>query len=183
MLTLVPEFVSGSIEFVSVILVTANQWVAESVNYGSTMDRDTGFTLVELVKSWSCCYVVDPKRDRKKILNSLGNIGTTIKGEKMSNTSVSYKNGLLKDLKDLGEAAAYLNAALEDGSQEVFMLALRDVADARGISDLSKKSGLNRENMYRILSEKGNPQLGSLSVLLESMGLKLAVEVKKSKAA
>jgi hypothetical protein len=52
MLTLVPEFVSGSIEFVSVILVTANQWVAESVNYGSTMDRDTGFTLVELVKSW-----------------------------------------------------------------------------------------------------------------------------------
>jgi probable addiction module antidote protein len=46
-----------------------------------------------------------------------------------------------------------------------------------------KKSGLNRENLYRILSEKGNPQLGSLSVILESMGLKLAVEVKNSKAA
>ena len=106
-----------------------------------------------------------------------------IKGEKMIETSTSYRNGLLKDLKDTGEAAAYLNAALEDGSREVFMLALRDVADAKGISDLAKKSGLNRENMYRILSEKGNPQLDSLSVLLESMGLKLAVEVKKSKAA
>ena len=56
-------------------------------------------------------------------------------------------------------------------------------SDAKGISDLATKSGLNRENMYRILSEKGNPQLGSLSVLLESMGLKLVVEVKKSKAA
>jgi probable addiction module antidote protein len=107
----------------------------------------------------------------------------TIKREKMSKTSISYKDGLLEDLKDPKEAAAYLNAALEDGSQEVFMLALRDVADAKGISDLAKKSGLNRENMYRILSVKGNPQLDSLSVLLESMGLKLAVEVKESKAA
>ena len=107
----------------------------------------------------------------------------TIKREKKSKTSIGYRNGLLKDLKDPGEAAAYLNAALEDDSQEIFMLALRDVADAKGISDLAKKSGLNRENLYRILSEKGNPQLGSLSVLLESMGLRLAVEVKKSKAA
>ena len=39
------------------------------------------------------------------------------------------------------------------------MLALRDVADAKGISDLAIKSGLNRGNMYRILSEKGNPQV------------------------
>ena len=65
----------------------------------------------------------------------------------------------------------------------MFMLALRDVADAKGISDLEIKSGLNRENLYQMLSEKGNPQLDSLSVLLESMGFKLAVEVKKSKAA
>lgn len=100
----------------------------------------------------------------------------------MSKISISYREGLLKDLKDPKEAAAYLNAALEDGSQEVFMLALRDVADAKGISDVAKKSGLNRENMYRILSETGNPKLGSLSVLLESMGLRLAVEVKKSEA-
>ena len=107
----------------------------------------------------------------------------TIKKEKKSKTSISYRDGLLKDLKDHEEAAAYLNGALEDGSQEVFMLALRDVADALGISDLSKKSGLNRENLYRILSEKGNPKLGSLSILLESMGLKLAVEVNNSKAA
>jgi probable addiction module antidote protein len=147
------------------------------------MGRDIVFTLVELVNNWSYCYVVDPKKIRKKILDSPRNTGVTIKGEKMSKSSISYRNGLLKDLKDTGEAAAYLNAALEDGSQEVFMLALRDVADAKGISDLAIKSGLNRENMYRILSEKGNPQLGSLSALLEGMGLKLAVEVKNSKAA
>ncbi len=66
----------------------------------------------------------------------------------MSKTSISCRNGRLKDLKDPGEAAAYLNAALEDGSHEMFMLALRDVADAVGISELAKKSGLSRENMH-----------------------------------
>lgn len=71
----------------------------------------------------------------------------------MNETSISYIIGLLEDLKDPRETATYLNAALEDGSQELFMLALRDVADARVISDLAKKSELNRENMYQILSE------------------------------
>ena len=154
-----------------------------SVNFESIMGRDIAFTLVVLVKNWSCCYVGDQKRIKKKILNLQRNIGMTTKSEKMDKTSTSYKKGLLNDLKNNEEAAAYLNAALEDGSQDVFMLALRDVANAKGISDISKKSGLNRENMYRMLSEKGNPQLGSLASLLESMGLKLAVEVKKSKAA
>jgi DNA-binding phage protein len=46
----------------------------------------------------------------------------TIKKEKKSKTLISYRDGLLNDLKDPGEAAAYLKAALEDGSQEVFML-------------------------------------------------------------
>ena len=49
----------------------------------------------------------------------------------MNKTSTSYREDLLKDLKDNEEAAAYLNAALEDESKEVFMLALRDVADAK----------------------------------------------------
>ena len=61
----------------------------------------------------------DPKGIRKKILNSLKNIGLIIKGEKMSKTSTSYRKRLLKDLKDNEEAAAYLNASLEDESKEV----------------------------------------------------------------
>ncbi len=94
----------------------------------------------------------------------------------MSKTSVSYEQGLRSDLKDAGEAAAYLNAALEDGSQDVFLLALRDVAEARGMTRLARSASLNRENLYRILSAEGNPQLSSLNALLHSLGLKLAVE-------
>jgi len=48
------------------------------------------------------------------------------------------------------------------------------------------KSGQKYHSIYRFsngIAEKGNPQLGSLSDIFESMGLKLAVEVNKSKAA
>jgi len=97
----------------------------------------------------------------------------------MTKPSVSYEDGLKKDLTDPEEAAAYLNAALEDGSQDVFLLALRDVAEARGIAHLARTTSLNRENMDRILSEKGDPQLSSLKALLDSLDLRLAVEVKR----
>lgn len=96
----------------------------------------------------------------------------------MTKPSVNYENGLKKALAEPEEAAAYLNAALEDGSQDVFLMALRDVAEARGLTRLARETSLNRENMYRILSGKGNPQLSSLNALLDSLGLKLAVEVK-----
>ena len=92
-----------------------------------------------------------------------------------------YKEGLLERLKDPQEAAAYLDAALEDGDTEVFLLTLRDVAEARlgGMTTLAQQTGLNRETLYRTLSEKGNPELVSLDKLLHAVGLRLAVEVDR----
>ncbi len=88
-----------------------------------------------------------------------------------------YIDNLKKDLLDPVEAAEYLNAALEDGSQEVFLMALKDVANAKGISEIAKETNLNRENLYRIFSKEGNPNLKSLSSVLHSIGLRLSVEV------
>jgi len=101
----------------------------------------------------------------------------------MSKTSTSYQEGLVKDLANPAEAAAYLNAALEDGSQEIFLMALRDIAEAKGMTRLSKKVHLNRENMYRMLSGKGNPELYSLASILEGVGLRLSVQVREPKLA
>ena len=101
----------------------------------------------------------------------------------MSKVSTGYKEGLIKDLADPREAAAYLNAALEEGSQEVFLMALRDIAEAKGMARLSRKAHLNRESMYRMLSGKGNPQLSSLASILESAGLRLAIEVRQHRMA
>ena len=101
----------------------------------------------------------------------------------MSKTSTSYQEGLIKDLTKPEEAAAYLNAALEDGSKDVFLLALRDIAEAKGMARLSSKAKLNRESMYRMLSRRGNPQLSSLTSILENAGLRLAVEVRRRRFA
>ena len=97
----------------------------------------------------------------------------------MKKITTSYKAGLLKRLANPKYAATYINAALEEDSQEAILLALRDVAEARGFGHLSRKTKLNRESMYRMLSKRGNPELSSLTRLLKSMGLSLAVHVEK----
>ena len=95
----------------------------------------------------------------------------------MSKVTTEYEEGLKAALTDPDEAAAYLTAALEENDQEIFLLALRDIAEARGFSQIAQDSQLNRENLYRMLSATGNPQLSSLNALLRSVGLRLAVEV------
>lgn len=93
--------------------------------------------------------------------------------------SKSYQATLLEALKKPEEAAAYLSAALEEKDPSLFLVALRNVVEAwGGVGKISKKSKLNRENLYRILSTKGNPELLSLEALLSSMSLRLAVEAR-----
>lgn len=101
----------------------------------------------------------------------------------MNETTAKYETGLKESLTNSEEAAAYLNAALEENDQEIFLLALRDIAEARGFTRVAQDTLLNRENLYRMLSSTGNPQLSSLNTLLRSIGLRLAVEVEQSQAA
>jgi probable addiction module antidote protein len=96
----------------------------------------------------------------------------------MNMLTKSYRDSLLESLQDQAEAAAYLDASLEDEDSRVFFLALRDVAEARGISHVAAEADLNRESLYRMLSEEGNPRLSSLDALLRALGLRLAVEVR-----
>jgi len=92
-----------------------------------------------------------------------------------------YEEVLDEDLQDPAEAAGYLNACLEEGDAEVFLLALRDVARARGgIAKLAEVTQLNREHLYRMLSENGNPELRSLEALLDALGLRLAITLKEA---
>ena len=108
------------------------------------------------------------------------NIGKTtlnlIKVNNMARTR-SYKTSLIERLKAPKEAAAYLNAALEDDDIRVFLVALRDVVEAHGgISTLAKETELNRVSLYRTLSLEGNPTLLSLFHMLDALGLELQVK-------
>jgi probable addiction module antidote protein len=92
-----------------------------------------------------------------------------------------YKLSLYEELQDPEFAVAYLNAALEEGSQEVFLLHLRDLAEAwGGMGKLASETHLAREALYRMLSENGNPQLSSLDKILQALGLRLAVSQASS---
>lgn len=97
--------------------------------------------------------------------------------------SASYKEELLKSLKNPKEAEAYLVAALEDEEYpDVFLLALRDVAEAHGYSmtKLASKTRLDRVNLYRALSARGNPKLQNLNAVLSTLGFTLTVKLKRA---
>jgi probable addiction module antidote protein len=88
----------------------------------------------------------------------------------------SYYESLIKTLKDPEEAVEYLNAALEDGDESVFLSALKSVAEAHGgMAKLSHVTKLNRANLYKAFSRHGNPEIQTLAHVLHAFGLRLAV--------
>lgn len=92
----------------------------------------------------------------------------------------SYNESLKKALKDPEEAAGYLNAVLEEGSYPMFLVALRNVAEANGgMLYLSRKTKLSRPNLYRMLSKSGRPEIHSLYKVLQVFGLTLSVLPRK----
>lgn len=94
-----------------------------------------------------------------------------------------YEESLKETLDDPNEAAAYLNAALEDGNPAVFLMALKDVADVYGgVAKIAQQARLNRENLYRMLSRSGNPTVASLNSVLNSLGLRLAISPRRARS-
>ena len=76
----------------------------------------------------------------------------------MPKRTTSYETGLHERLKDPSYAMEYLQAALEDdeeGADAVFLLALRDVAQANHMTYIAEATGLNRESLYKMLSPIG----------------------------
>jgi probable addiction module antidote protein len=92
-----------------------------------------------------------------------------------------YQEKLIQDLQDPELASAYLNEALKDEDPRVFLLALKNVCEAQGeeMADLARQTKLSRENLYRILSKKGNPKLNNIISLLNAVGFQLSVSPHK----
>lgn len=93
----------------------------------------------------------------------------------------SFHELLIDSLRNAKKASAYLQVALdeyqEDGDVEVFLMALRNVAEAQGgLGTLAKKSKLSRQHLYSALSSKGNPRLDTLGQLIKGLGFHLLIE-------
>lgn len=71
--------------------------------------------------------------------------------------------------------AAYIDAALEDGDPAVIAAALGDVARAKGMTEIAKKTGITREGLYKALSAEGDPKLTTFLSVIKSLGLQITV--------
>ena len=76
------------------------------------------------------------------------------------------------------EMAAYLEAALEDGDPALVTAVLGDIARAKGMSEIARKTGLGRESLYKALSPEGNPEFATVLKVVHSLGLKLHATAK-----
>ncbi len=93
--------------------------------------------------------------------------------------AVPAKPYLLERLRDPQTAAAYLSAAAGEDDPGAFLQALRNVTEAMGgIAKIATRTGLNRQQLYRTLSKEGNPELRSLTKILDASGLQFIVAAK-----
>ena len=71
------------------------------------------------------------------------------------------------------DMAKYLEIALEENDAAVIAAALGDIARAKGMSQLSRETGLGRESLYKALSHEGNPNFSTILKVLQALGLRL----------
>ncbi len=74
--------------------------------------------------------------------------------------------------------AAYLTAALDDPDPDVFLVAVKTVARARGMTQLAKDSGLGRESLYKALSPGAKPRYETVMKVVRALGVNLHAEIR-----
>lgn len=78
-------------------------------------------------------------------------------------------------LKTDADIAEYLTVVLEDGNPALFVAAIGDIARAKGMSDIAKKSGVTRESLYRALKIEARPRFETVTRVIHALGMKLSV--------
>jgi probable addiction module antidote protein len=92
-----------------------------------------------------------------------------------------FKDTIQNELRNPEFAVAYLNDALESGDKKAFLIALKDVIEARGdITGFAKAAQTPRQNIYRMLSEEGNPTFDNLTSIFNAMGVQMHLSLKMS---
>lgn len=91
-----------------------------------------------------------------------------------------YQAKLNERLQDPEYAAGYLSSCAAEG-QDALLVGLKDVANAQGgVGQLAKNTALNRESLYRMLSDGGNPTLESVLLVLDSLGIEMQFSMREA---
>ncbi len=79
-------------------------------------------------------------------------------------------------LTDETTITEYLAAALEDPDPEMLLVALRNVARARGMAQLARDTGLGRESLYKALRPGSQPRYDTLLKVMRALGVQLTIK-------
>jgi probable addiction module antidote protein len=136
------------------------------------MAQATGSTAGKRKVRGSSSSLAGAKGPRARTSERRRNIGKTGKGA--FPPSVPFEPLYHERLRDRKFAAVYLSECLEDEDPKMFLVGLRDVIAAHGgMAHVAESAGVNRESLYKAVSEKGNPSIGYLKRILEVLNIRL----------
>ena len=93
------------------------------------------------------------------------------------------KWNVLDHLKTNAEIAGYLEAALEEGDYEFFVIALGTAARARGINEMAKRIGVARESLYKSFSGTRRPNFETVFKAINDLGLRINISPQNTRTA
>ncbi len=73
------------------------------------------------------------------------------------------------------EIAQYLNDAYQEDDSRLFMIALGNVAKAKGVTKIAKETGLNRESLYKVFSGQTSPHWSTVQSVIKALGCHLVI--------
>ena len=97
----------------------------------------------------------------------------------MSKTKIKTSAKLLpfdaaRYLTDDAAIAEYMTAVLETDDPDLLLLALGDVARARGMAQVAKDAGLGRESLYKALAPGAKPRFDTVVKVARALGVRLS---------
>jgi probable addiction module antidote protein len=78
------------------------------------------------------------------------------------------------------DVIAFLEGALEENDPEFLFKTIGYVARSKGMAQIARELNLNREGLYTALSPEGNPSFITIARVLDNLGFRLSVQLKKA---
>ena len=77
-------------------------------------------------------------------------------------------------LTDEAAVAEYVTAVLETDDPDLLLLALADIARAKGMAEVAREAGLGRESLYKALSPGAKPRFDTVLKVARALGVRLS---------
>ncbi|MGC4012173.1 MAG: putative addiction module antidote protein [Pseudomonas sp.] len=69
--------------------------------------------------------------------------------------------------------AEYLSQVLADGDPDELLLAIGNIAKARGMTKIANDSGLGRESLYKVFAPGAKPRFETVMKVMRALGVEL----------